>query len=188
MGDEVDKDALRTAVSVARARLPEGRWHLDDAARSRHILARTPTTPGTVALYASRPTEPGTRGLIDGFSERGWRVLLPMLRRQPDWADYESWSAMRTSWGSIQEPTGPRLGAAVLAAADLVIVPGLAVDRSGARLGTGGGWYDRALPLRSRGVTVAVLLRDEEVLDRVPTLPHDVRVDAAVTETGWIVF
>ena len=65
-------------------------------------------------------------------------------------------------------------------------MPGLAGTAAGDRLGTGGGWYDRALPHRRDGVTVVALARAPELLDSVPTLPHDVHVDAVVTETEWV--
>ena len=85
----------------------------------------------------------------------------------------------------IREPVGPALGADELAGLDLMLVPGLAVDRSGRRLGQGGGYYDRVLasvPAHADGgpMLVAVLF-DDEVLDEVPYEAHDCRVDAVVT-------
>jgi len=67
-----------------------------------------------------------------------------------------------------------------------VLVPGLAVDRSGMRLGRGGGSYDRALARVPVGTPVLVLLYDGEVLDRVPADDHDRRVTAAVTASGVV--
>lgn len=188
MHGDLSKDALRRVVSASRAAAARERWQRGDGARTRHLLDRINDKCGTVALYASRPSEPGTTELIDALSAKGWAVLLPVLRAQPDWALFESWAAMRSAWGGIPEPTGERLGAAALSSADLIVIPGLAVDRTGARLGTGGGWYDRALPHRRTGVDVVVLLRDDEVVEFVPSLPHDVPVVAAVTETGWVDF
>ncbi|MFD0866860.1 5-formyltetrahydrofolate cyclo-ligase, partial [Tessaracoccus lubricantis] len=63
----------------------------------------------------------------------------------------------------------------------------LAVGRDGTRLGTGGGWYDRALPHRRPGALLVALAREDEVLDTVPTLPHDVSVDGWATELGWVI-
>ena len=75
-------------------------------------------------------------------------------------------------------------GAEALAEATLIVVPCLAVGPDGSRLGTGGGWYDRALPHRSPGAPVIAVARDAEVLDDLATLtlPHDVPVDGYVTE------
>ena len=83
------------------------------------------------------------------------------------------------------EPDGPRLGRAAVAAADLVVCPGLAADSHGARLGRGGGSYDRVLartPARR-----VLLLHDAEILDSVPAQPHDQRVDVIVTPVRTVV-
>ena len=181
-----DKSALRAGILAARARVHDDEWRLEDAVRLRHIVSHLPLTPGTVALYASRPGEPGTDDLIDAFATLGWRILLPVLRRRVDWAEFDSWDAMTPSWGDIPEPTGLRLGEAALATADLILVPCLAVGRDGSRLGTGGGWYDRALPHRRVGARIVAIARGREVVGSVPTLPHDVSVDAFVTEAGWV--
>ena len=68
-----------------------------------------------------------------------------------------------------------------MARADAVLVPALAVDRAGNRLGRGGGSYDRALARVGPMVPLIALIYDAELLDRVPAEPHDVRVRAAVS-------
>ena len=64
-----------------------------------------------------------------------------------------------------------------------MLVPGVAFDRDGRRLGYGGGYYDRLLPLLSRDATRIAGAFDLQIVDRVPAGPHDVAVDAIVTET-----
>lgn len=76
------------------------------------------------------------------------------------------------------ELDGRRQGVEAIAAVDVVLVPALAVDRHGVRLGRGGGSYDRALA-RTNARTIA-LLHDDELVDTLPCEPHDVRV-------GWVV-
>lgn len=181
------KDSLRTQVLAQRALLGHEQWAAEDRARTGAALERLrATAPGTVAVYVSRPAEPATQALIDALRALGTRVLLPVLRRAPDWGDFTDWAHMRASWGDIPEPTGPRLGAAELGRADVIVVSALAVGRDGSRLGTGGGWYDRALVHRRAGAPVVALTRAAEVHAQVPSLPHDVRVDAFVTELGWV--
>ena len=69
---------------------------------------------------------------------------------------------------------------------DVVLSPGLAVDRERTRLGQGGGWYDRAVVLRRPGVPVLTLLHDDELLERgVPREPHDEPVDGVVMPSAW---
>jgi len=65
-------------------------------------------------------------------------------------------------------------------------VPGTAVSADGARLGQGGGCYDRALPRITAGTPVAVVLYDDEVGLDVPRDPHDVRVGFALTAGGVV--
>lgn len=174
-----NKGALREAMLNGRtARTPSA-----DAARTAVLRRELADVTGVVACYASVAGEPDTTELISWLSTR-CRVLLPVLRRQPDWAWFTSWDDMRPAWRGIPEPAGPRLGAEALALADLVLCPALAVGLDGTRLGTGGGWYDRALPHRRPGTPVWCLVSDREVLPTVPVEDHDQRVDAAVTESG----
>lgn len=138
----------------------------------------------TVAVYASVPPEPTTWALIDALPAAGVRVLLPVLRREPEWAPYEGRDALRTGPLGIPEPTSRPLGADALAAATMIWCPALAATPAGVRLGTGGGWYDRALAWRGPESSLGVLLYADEVLDAIPRDPWDRDVDVIVTERG----
>ncbi|MCX5211164.1 5-formyltetrahydrofolate cyclo-ligase [Kitasatospora sp. NBC_00240] len=146
--------------------------------------------PGqTVAAYVSVGAEPGTGPLLDALAERGVRVLLPVLLADNDldWARYEGPDALAPATRGLLEPTGPRLGPDAVTAASVVLLPGLAVDRHGLRLGRGGGSYDRVLARLARAGAhplLATLLYEGELLDSVPAEPHDLPVDAAVTPSG----
>ncbi|MFZ0531295.1 MAG: 5-formyltetrahydrofolate cyclo-ligase, partial [Propionicimonas sp.] len=132
-----------------------------------------------VAAYASRPDEPDTLALIEALRRDGVRVLLPVLRREPDWAWYDGHLVPGPL--GIGRPTGARLGAGSLELADVIWVPGLAGTTAGDRLGTGGGWYDRALAWARPDARRGLLLYDEEVLPQLPTDPWDQRVQFLVT-------
>ena len=136
----------------------------------------------TVAAYVSVGTEPDTLAILDALPN----VLLPILRpdHDLDWARYDG-SLVAGPHGLLQ-PAGPRLGISAVCAAEVIIVPALAVDRAGHRLGRGGGSYDRVLA-RVDAWTVA-LIYDDEFLAEVPTEEHDQRVDAAVTSSRVIRF
>ncbi|MBB1509714.1 5-formyltetrahydrofolate cyclo-ligase [Tessaracoccus sp. MC1756] len=188
MPEQLRKDALRQDVSAARRAVPEAGWRRADAELARHVLAAVDELPvGTAAVYVSRPGEPGTRAIIDGLLALGWSVLVPRLTHSPDWAVFPGWDALVPGWGAIPHPPGPGLGAEAIAEADLVLLPCLAVGRDGSRLGTGGGWYDRALSRRRPNVLLVALARSEEVVDSVPVLPHDVSMDGYATELGWVI-
>ncbi len=135
-----------------------------------------------VAAYAARPDEPATAELIEHLRRAGVRVLLPVLRREPAWAWYSGPEELSPGPLGIPAPNGPSLGPQALGQADWVWLPGLAGTPDGRRLGTGGGWYDRALAWAGAHATVGMLLFDDEVLDDLPTDPWDRPVQLLVTE------
>jgi 5-formyltetrahydrofolate cyclo-ligase len=138
-----------------------------------------------VALYASTGTEPQTAPLRRALRNEGIAVMLPLVRgRDLEWA-WDTGDDLGPGPGG-RGPGGRTLGVAGLLGADVVLVPALAVDTLGTRLGQGGGYYDAALPLLDPGVPVLAVVHDDEVLDAaVETLPaeaHDVPVDGVLTQ------
>ncbi|WBB77621.1 5-formyltetrahydrofolate cyclo-ligase [Micromonospora sp. WMMD882] len=116
-------------------------------------------------------------------------LLLPVLRADLDldWAGYTGPEALVVAGRGMREPAGPRLGRAAVAGAELVVVPALAVDRRGLRLGRGGGSYDRALARLPADAWTVALLHDGELVDGLlPAEPHDRPVRAAITPTGGL--
>lgn len=147
----------------------------------------------TVAAYVSVGSEPGTLALLDALRARGVRVLLPVLLpdNDLDWGTYAgSDSLVTVGHGgrmALLEPAGERLGPEAVREADAVLLPGLAVDARGMRLGRGGGSYDRVLSRLERAgadPALVVLLYDTEVVERVPEEAHDRPVHAVVTPSG----
>ncbi|MFC4148519.1 5-formyltetrahydrofolate cyclo-ligase [Micromonospora mangrovi] len=142
--------------------------------------------PARVTAYVPVGTEPGGPDLpevLRAALEPTAELLLPVLRDDLDldWAEYVDGVPLAAAGRGLREPTGPRLGTSAVADAALVVVPALAVDRGGRRLGRGGGSYDRALA-RVPAVTLTVaLLHDGELVERLPAEPHDRPVRAAIT-------
>lgn len=173
-GMMTSKPELRRSVLAARRALDPGvRIEADTA-----IAAFAADLAGaTVAAYAPAGDEPGGATLADVLAATGATVLLPVLRADLDldWAEYHG--ALAPTARGPREPVGPRLGVGAIAEAALVLVPALAVDRSGMRLGRGGGSYDRALT-RATGLVVA-LLYPGELVDVLPAESHDQPVHAA---------
>lgn len=158
-----------------------------------HATALMPSRPGTLSAYLSLSTEPGTDPVITAAHAMSHRIRVPRIHgRELQWVDLQPDTVLDVGPLGIREPHGPALDVDELAGLDLMLVPGLAVDRSGRRLGQGGGYYDRTLasvPSHVEGgPLLAIVLFDDEVLDEVPHEPHDCRVDAAVTPGGIIRF
>jgi 5-formyltetrahydrofolate cyclo-ligase len=159
----------------------------------------------TVCAYASFGTEPDTTELLNSLAAQGIRVLLPVLLPDADldWAVYDGRFASGRL--GLREPVGDRLGTDAICAADVVLVPALAVSSAGYRLGRGGGSYDRALArltVRKDRPTqpstppaaqpqrpwVCALVYDHELDAEFPVDPHDQPVDAACTPSHLIRF
>jgi len=178
------KTALRDRLLTARRRRPL--LEVREAAESTaQLLLSRPQVrrAATVAAYVALGTEPGTAPFLTALASARRRVLLPVLLRDDDldWSVHTG-ELVRAGRGLLQPP-GPPLGRDAVATADVVVVPGLAVDRSGMRLGRGGGSYDRALARVPLGTPTFVVLYDDELLDQVPAGLHDRRVTAVVTPT-----
>ncbi len=128
----------------------------------------------TVLSYESLPHEPPTGGIHTLLLEAGHRVLVPITL--PDW---------RLDWCRLDDPDRSPLGTDAPRSADLAVIPALAVDEAGTRLGQGGGCYDRVLPMLPAGTPVLTLLHPGEAgADPLPRHEHDVPVRTVVTAEG----
>ncbi len=185
------KALLRARLSAARAgriaRLDagpggEGATETHSAAALARRVLDLPEVAGArwVAAYVGLPGEPETGRLLMRLRERGTRVLLPSMRPDLDLDFREHTGPLIAGAFGTREPP---LGAAVidLALADVIVVPALAVDMSGGRLGRGGGSYDRALRRARSDSLIVAMVHDHELVAHVPTEPHDVGVHVVVT-------
>ena len=187
MQDISSKRTVREAVLSARDRLTTAERAAAGRALRDALLVRPEVEmAASVAAYVSIGTEPETRSLLFALWKRGTYVLLPRLLPDGDldWASYEGPDSLAPGPYGLLEPTEPPRGTAAISAADVVIVPALAVDRTGMRLGRGGGSYDRALARAGPGILTVGLVYDSELVDEVPAGPHDQGVRAVVSPTG----
>jgi 5-formyltetrahydrofolate cyclo-ligase len=166
----------RRAARTAEEREAHGR----QLAAVRHALV---DGARTVTAYVGVADEPDTLPLVAVLHARGVRVLLPVVLPDLDleWAEYTGSDDLARTRHGLLEPTGPRLGRAAVADADVVLVPAFAVDAEGRRVGQGGGCYDRALARVPAATPVlAVVFPDELVAGPLPEEPHDRRVDGVL--------
>ncbi|WP_022867481.1 5-formyltetrahydrofolate cyclo-ligase [Schaalia vaccimaxillae] len=150
------------------------------------------STSSPAALFVPTSSEPDVMGIVRECR----RALLPVLVAngsrllEPAWGWHEGGASLvqpDPAWPA--QPDTPILGADALAGVDVVLVPALAVDQRGNRLGQGGGWYDRALLERRAGVAVVAAVFDAEFVDEAtwPVEDHDCRVDAVITPSAGVI-
>ena len=183
------KAALRASVNDSRRNQPPEQRA--DAARllRDHVLSWPQAEmAGTVAAYYSMGTEPETHRLVFGMWKRGTYVILPRQRPDGDleWASYEGPDSLVPGPRGVLEPSEPSRGVDAISRAALVLVPALAVDLAGHRVGKGGGHYDRSLPLARPGTPLVAVVRDEELVEALPAEAHDVPMTAVLTPVGGL--
>ncbi|NYF56764.1 5-formyltetrahydrofolate cyclo-ligase [Micromonospora purpureochromogenes] len=147
--------------------------------------------PRRMTGYVPVGSEPGGPELPEALRAalpRRAELLLPVLRDDLDldWAAYDGPDSLVAAGRGMREPAGPRLGRAAISEAELVVVPALAVDHRGLRLGRGGGSYDRALARVPGRVLIVALLHDGELVEALPAQPHDRPVHAVITPSGGL--
>jgi len=175
-----EKLALRNRLLAARRSLsPEDRAKAAAAVQAAVRDLVRAQSPTMIAGYVPLGPEPGGADLPDVLGER---LILPVLLpdNDLDWVRYTGPDSLRPGRRGLREPLGPRLGVDAVTEATLLIVPALAVDAGGVRMGRGGGSYDRVLARVGPAYSVA-LLHDGEFLPTVPAEPHDRRVRAVIT-------
>jgi 5-formyltetrahydrofolate cyclo-ligase len=167
------RDALGEAERVARSAAIHDRFlALPEVERAR-----------TVMLYWSFGSEVATGPLIDRLHDLGTVIVLPRIRGPQDLeaVAYEPGDRLReTSFGAREPAEGtvadPR-------SIDVVVAPGVAFDRSGRRVGYGGGFYDRFLQMLGQDVPRIALAFDVQLVDELPAGGFDQSVDVVVTES-----
>lgn len=180
----VAKDELREGLLFRRRSRPTSQRAAAADAVATHLVKGLRGVR-TLAAFVPDPSEPGCGRLPEAYTELGADVLLPVIPSEGrilDWAHYTG--ELEHGRYGLYQPPGPRLGATAIAAAEAVVVPALAVDRFGIRLGRGGGYYDRALVHARPDAVLVTVVFDDERVGELPREPHDRPVTAVVTPSG----
>jgi 5-formyltetrahydrofolate cyclo-ligase len=180
---ERQKVALRTAVRERRGHLdPTRRSEASEGAVAGLLALPELDRPRKVALYAALPDEVDVTRAGESLRERGATLLLPRvsgdrLALVPVSED----EVVLPGYRSILEPGGS--DSEDLSDLDAVVVPGVAFDPEGRRLGRGGGHYDRLLAELPAATARIGVCFEVQVVEEVPIGPHDQPVDVVVSET-----
>ncbi|MFD6401468.1 5-formyltetrahydrofolate cyclo-ligase [Nocardia sp. NPDC060249] len=187
MPGERTKYAWRGEILATRAQVGSAE-HAVDAAALAAAAAGLATEDDIVCAYVPVRGEPGDLRMLDALRERGATVLLPVTGEPGplSWARYEGADSLRKARYGLLEPATETLPPAVVADAATILVPALAVDRLGVRLGRGAGYYDRTLGAARADVRLIAVVRDNELVDRLPEEPHDRRMGWVLTPSGGL--
>jgi 5-formyltetrahydrofolate cyclo-ligase len=182
-----DKRLLRASVLAAREGRSAEQRRRDERSIAGHAVAHYGAA-AVVAAYASVGTEPPTREALERLQGCGARVVLPVVDGDTlAWGELRRWDELRRGPLGLLQPRADQDATAAARAADVVLVPALAVARDGTRLGRGGGFFDRWLAGTESDLRrVIAVVYDDEVLDVVPREAHDITVAAALTPSGVV--
>ncbi len=182
------KATLRRRARAARAALwPSVRLAAHGAiVRHLHDVAAN-LGAHTVATYAATPTEADASRFVAALIRGGGQALWPRVvgPGRLSWHALAGPGELATGYRGIREPGSEAPARALDGSVELLLVPGVAFDRLGRRVGQGGGFYDRVLQacLGPSPLTVGVAYA-AQVIPEVPAEPHDVAVDLVVTDRG----
>lgn len=178
---------VRAQSRAAREKLSDS-WHREANERRTAFLRQVLATRQHVASYLSIPPEPDTIAFIESWP---YPVLVPALKnygrtKTPQWAPLKAGTPVAAQtvegWHGIPEPTTEPV--TNLKDVDAIVVSALAVDGEGNRIGTGGGWFDRALAVLPASCLKVCLVNSFEVMERIVPLAYDIPVDVVITELG----
>jgi 5-formyltetrahydrofolate cyclo-ligase len=177
---DVAKRAMREAALARRDGLDAASA---GQALTRHVLQKCPPPlNGVVAGFWPLDGEIDIRPLLIALHDRGNRIALPVTPRRGEALTFRGWqpgAALQPERFGTMRPTGE------IMRPDVLLIPLLAFDAAGGRLGYGGGFYDRTLPGLPGRFRLGCAFAVQQV-DAVPLGPYDVRLDAVATENGII--
>ena len=184
------KESIRTRMRARRTALtPLGIRQA--SARIQRAVMKLPEWAAArqACVYLALPTEVLTWALLAACWKTGKQVLVPAYRKNVlcyDLARLRPDDPVKAGHWAVPEPTHPRWVTSnwmMPARVDLVVIPGLAFDRTGGRVGHGGGHYDRLLAGTALQQAFKVgLALESQMVERVPMNARDIRLDAVVTE------
>jgi 5-formyltetrahydrofolate cyclo-ligase len=176
---EAEKTALRKAALAARE-------HCDPALGVRlaaNVMRDRPPPPGAIiAGFSPLPGEIDLLPLLHALADIGCKLCLPVTPKRGFPLTFRAWKpgdALAPGRFNTKHPTGPET------VPDFILVPLLAFDRAGNRLGYGGGYYDRTLAQLPTAYRLGCAFAAQE-MSHIPTGPDDIKLHAVATESSVI--
>jgi len=185
MKASIRKEILKKRDGISR----NAKTAKDESIKQRLFSLREFLNAEIVFFYASFRSEVETHHMIKKSLEMGKRVMLPKVQREGHNIKlYEIKDINELSPGhmGIPEPFFPGAYSLSIDEVDLIVVPGAAFDYAGNRLGYGGGYYDMLLAQRKKKVPIVALAYEEQLVDEIPSEPHDIKIDIIITDKRTI--
>jgi 5-formyltetrahydrofolate cyclo-ligase len=189
VNDVEDKRKLRKRVIEDRLQLiPEKVKQKSDRIMSTFFSTDDYKKAKVVMFYVDMRNEVMTKAAINKAIAEGKRVVVPRVKKGYGLLAIEIQSLEELSPGTFGVMEPPEKEEIVLKDIDVVVVPGVAFDRNGYRIGYGAGYYDNFLPkLKSDAKNIAVAF-EMQLRDLIPVESHDVKMDMIITEQGIYTF
>ncbi|NOY65284.1 MAG: 5-formyltetrahydrofolate cyclo-ligase [Nitrospirae bacterium] len=182
----LDKKELRKETIEKRDRIPpEVRAIKDREIMDRLITYKPFAEAGTIMLFASFRTEVNTFPIIEKALQRGKKVALPRVNKSEGILELyyiESMEQLETGYMGIKEPITAPERIALVEDMEVIVLPGVAFDEKGGRIGYGGGYYDRLLDSLKKVPLLVAIAYEEQIVDEIPLEQHDKRVQVIITD------
>lgn len=180
------KKIIRRQILQKRDAMPNSARKEKDIVIARQIMQLPEfISAKTIFSYASFRSEVNTMGIINASFSIGKRIVMPKVDRELHRLklyEIKNIGELARGYMWILEPSvsGERLRS--IDDIDLVIIPGAAFDTYGNRLGYGAGFYDMTLSGMKKKIPIIAPAYEEQIVENIPSEPHDIRVDKVVTD------
>ncbi len=180
------KDKIRREIILKRDLIPEDNRFLKDES-IKHKLFSLPEfiKAKSVFIYVSFRSEVDTFSIIEHSLITGKKVIVPKVEKKERKLylyEIESTKDLNSGYMGIYEPAPDESKRAGINDVDLIIVPGVSFDIYGNRIGYGGGYYDIILSDKKTNSPVIALSYEEQIVQEIPSEPHDIKVDIIITD------
>ncbi len=181
------KETIRAAKSKARDSMPEGEMRRKSSLIAKRLLSMEEVKKSRlICSYVSKGSEAGTRTLIKKLLKESKKVLVPVVENDTlKVSEIKDIKELKKGAFGIPEPRKEFLRFAEPSHIDAILVPGIAFDRRGRRVGYGKGYYDRLLK-KLKNATKIALAYEFQIIKTIPAEKHDTSVDFIVTEKNVI--
>ncbi len=181
-----DKAVIRKEIIRIRDSIDRQAKRIKDTEIEKNLLLQKEfEIAKNIMVFASFRSEPDTYGIMQKSFELGKRVILPKVNREShELLLYEiiDINELAPGYMNIPEPDVPETRSFHAEDLDLMIIPGIAFGRKGERIGYGGGYYDRLIQTIKRRPPLVAIAYDEQIIEKVPVLDHDINVNKIITD------